>query len=177
VYELLWRHGAASQSWGTREIYEGFCRCSWFHTRGTSKLGHDQLSPILSYSVFFNYPIIRCCIWPDLGSNGHQTSSAEVKWLGVKLTTYFYVKQRLSMTRAIPILPPSYYTLLLPSCWWKAKILRYTGRFIMYSGITKIYYRKTVGHVFRKPVQIEGTSQIFFPPVSCFFNRSSHFCR
>ena len=24
----------------------------------------------------------------------------------------------------------------------------YTGRFIMYSGITKIYYRKTVGHVF-----------------------------
>jgi len=26
---------------------------------------------------------------------------------------------------------------------------RYTGRFIMYSGITKIYYRKTVGHVIR----------------------------
>ena len=37
----------------------------------------------------------------------------------------------------------------------------YTGRFIMYSGITKIYYRKTVGHVFKKPVQIEGTTQIF----------------
>jgi len=33
----------------------------------------------------------------------------------------------------------------------------------MYSGITKIYYRKTVGHVFKKPVQIEGTTQIFFP--------------
>jgi len=34
-----------------------------------------------------------------------------------------------------------------------------TGGFIMYSGITKIYYRKTVGHVFTKPVQIEGTTQ------------------
>jgi len=32
----------------------------------------------------------------------------------------------------------------------------------MYSGIIKIYYRKTVGHVFTKPVQIEGTTQIFF---------------
>jgi len=42
-----------------------------------------------------------------------------------------------------------------------------TGRFIMYSGITKIYYRKTVGHVFTKPVKIEGTTQ-FPPPVSCF---------
>ena len=38
-----------------------------------------------------------------------------------------------------------------------------TGRFVMYSGITKIYYRKTVGHVFMKPVQIEGTAQKFFP--------------
>jgi hypothetical protein len=38
----------------------------------------------------------------------------------------------------------------------------YTGRFIMCSGITKIYYRKTVGHVFTKPVQIEGTTQKFF---------------
>ena len=37
----------------------------------------------------------------------------------------------------------------------------YTGRFIMYSGITKIYYRKTVGHVFTKPVQTEGTNQTF----------------
>jgi hypothetical protein len=43
----------------------------------------------------------------------------------------------------------------------------YTGRFIMYSGITKIYGRKTVGHVFTKPVQIEGT-QKFFSPESCF---------
>jgi len=32
----------------------------------------------------------------------------------------------------------------------------------MYSGITKISYMKTVGHVFTKPVQIEGTTQIFF---------------
>jgi hypothetical protein len=43
-----------------------------------------------------------------------------------------------------------------------------TGPSIMYSGITKIYYRKTVGHVFTKPVQIEGTTQNFFFPVSCF---------
>ena len=32
----------------------------------------------------------------------------------------------------------------------------------MYSGITKIYYTKTVGHVFTKLVQIEGTTQNFF---------------
>ena len=31
----------------------------------------------------------------------------------------------------------------------------------MYSGITKIYYRKTVGHVFTKPVQIERTTHKF----------------
>ena len=35
----------------------------------------------------------------------------------------------------------------------------------MYSGITKNYYRKTVGQEFTKPVQIEETTQ-FFPPVS-----------
>jgi len=35
----------------------------------------------------------------------------------------------------------------------------YTGHVIMYSGITKIYSRKTVGHLFTKPVQIEGTTQ------------------
>ena len=44
----------------------------------------------------------------------------------------------------------------------------YTQRSIMYSGITKIYYRKTVGHVFTKPVQIEGTTQKFFPSKSFF---------
>jgi hypothetical protein len=33
----------------------------------------------------------------------------------------------------------------------------------MYSGITEIYDMKTVGHVFTKPVQIEGTTQKFFP--------------
>jgi hypothetical protein len=32
----------------------------------------------------------------------------------------------------------------------------------MYSRITKIYGRKTVRHVFTKPVQIEGTNQNFF---------------
>jgi hypothetical protein len=44
----------------------------------------------------------------------------------------------------------------------------YTGRFIMYSEITKIYYKKTVGHVFTKHVHIEGTTQKYFSPVSCF---------
>jgi len=29
----------------------------------------------------------------------------------------------------------------------------------MYPGITKIYYRKTIRHVFTKPVQIEGTNK------------------
>jgi hypothetical protein len=38
-----------------------------------------------------------------------------------------------------------------------------TGRFIMYSGITKIYYRKPIGHVFMNPVQIEGTTETFIP--------------
>jgi hypothetical protein len=37
----------------------------------------------------------------------------------------------------------------------------------MYSGITKIYYRKPVNRVFKKPVPTERTTQ-FFPPVSCF---------
>jgi hypothetical protein len=32
----------------------------------------------------------------------------------------------------------------------------------MHSGFTKIYYRKTVGHVFTKTVQIEGTTQKCF---------------
>jgi len=36
-----------------------------------------------------------------------------------------------------------------------------TGRFIMHSGITKIYYRKKVGHVFMNPVQIEEKTLIF----------------
>ena len=39
----------------------------------------------------------------------------------------------------------------------------------MYPGIRKIYYRKTVGHVFMKPVQIEGTTQKFFFPSKLFF--------
>jgi hypothetical protein len=38
-----------------------------------------------------------------------------------------------------------------------------TGRFIMYSGITNMYYKKTVGHIVTKPVQMEGTTQHFFP--------------
>jgi len=38
----------------------------------------------------------------------------------------------------------------------------------MYSGITKIYYRKTVGYVFTKPVQIEGITH-FFPSKLFFF--------
>ena len=39
----------------------------------------------------------------------------------------------------------------------------------MYSGIKKIYYRKTVVQVFTKPVQIEGKTQTFFPS-KLFFN-------
>ena len=42
----------------------------------------------------------------------------------------------------------------------------------MYSGITKTYYRKTVGHVFTKPVRIERTTQKNFFAVSFF---SSYF--
>jgi hypothetical protein len=46
----------------------------------------------------------------------------------------------------------------------------------MYSGITKNYDSKTVGQLFTKPVQIEGTTQkVFFQKV--VFHRSSHFCR
>jgi hypothetical protein len=46
----------------------------------------------------------------------------------------------------------------------------YTGRFIVYPGIKNIYYRKTIGHVFTKPVQIEGTTEFPLPPppVRCF---------
>jgi len=47
------------------------------------------------------------------------------------------------------------------------RVKSYTGLFIMYSGIAKMYYRKTVEHVFTKPVQIEGTTQI--PPRKMFF--------
>ena len=39
----------------------------------------------------------------------------------------------------------------------------------MYSVITKIYYMKTVRHVFTKPVQIEGKTQTFFFPSKLFF--------
>jgi hypothetical protein len=49
-----------------------------------------------------------------------------------------------------------------------AEVFSYTGRFIVYSGITKIYYRKTVGHIFMKPVQIEGTTEKFFPSTLFF---------
>jgi hypothetical protein len=32
----------------------------------------------------------------------------------------------------------------------------------MYSGITKIYYRKTEEHVFTKPAKIGGTTDFFY---------------
>jgi hypothetical protein len=38
----------------------------------------------------------------------------------------------------------------------------------MYSGIIKIYDSKTVGHVFTKRVQIEGTTQNLFSPRMLF---------
>jgi hypothetical protein len=44
---------------------------------------------------------------------------------------------------------------------------RYRGRFIMCFGITKIYDRKTVGHVLTKPVHVEEVA----------FHRTSHFWR
>jgi hypothetical protein len=58
---------------------------------------------------------------------------------------------------------------------WQLKTT-YKGFFIMYSGITKIYDRKSVGHVFTKPVQIEEITQ-YFSPQKVVFHRSSHFCR
>jgi hypothetical protein len=45
----------------------------------------------------------------------------------------------------------------------------------MHSGIKKNYDRKTVGHVFTKPVQIEGTTQNFSQKV--VFHRSLPFRR
>ena len=45
----------------------------------------------------------------------------------------------------------------------------YTGPFILYCGITIIYCRKTAGHIFTKPVQIEGTTQKKIFPSKLFF--------
>jgi hypothetical protein len=39
----------------------------------------------------------------------------------------------------------------------------------MYPGITKIYYRKPVRHVFTKPEQTEGTNSKLFSPSKLFF--------
>ena len=39
----------------------------------------------------------------------------------------------------------------------------------MYSGITKIYYRNTLGHVFTKPVEIEGKTKKKKNPSKLFF--------
>jgi hypothetical protein len=50
-----------------------------------------------------------------------------------------------------------------------------TRCFIMCSGITKIYDRKTVRHVFTKPVQIEGSTKKLFSQ-KVVFHRSSHLC-
>ena len=44
-------------------------------------------------------------------------------------------------------------------------LIYYARRFVMYSGITNICYKKAVGHVFKKPVQIEIRTQMFFFPV------------
>ena len=38
----------------------------------------------------------------------------------------------------------------------------------MHSGITKFYYRKTVGHVFTKPGQVEETTEKLFSHKSFF---------
>jgi hypothetical protein len=53
--------------------------------------------------------------------------------------------------------------------WCPSIIFINTGRFIMYSGITEVYYNKTIGHVFTKPIEIEGkTKNKKKFPVSCF---------
>ena len=41
----------------------------------------------------------------------------------------------------------------------------------MYSGFTKMYYRKAVGYVFMKTVQIEGELKFFCSPVTCLSSR------
>jgi hypothetical protein len=47
--------------------------------------------------------------------------------------------------------------------------LQYRGHFIMYSGITKNYYRKTIGQIFTKPVQTEETTEKIFFQYIVFF--------
>jgi len=72
-----------------------------------------------------------------------------------------------------PLKPP--FNIRLPStsssCMWHLHFStsKHTGRFIMFSGITKICYMKTVGHVFTKPVQIEGTTNPPPLPSKLFF--------
>jgi hypothetical protein len=68
----------------------------------------------------------------------------------------------ISLETLQPVANSKFSTFLLPIL----SSSYYTGRLIIYSGITKIYYRKTLGHVFTKPVQIKGTTQS--PPVICF---------
>jgi len=55
--------------------------------------------------------------------------------------------------RRNPFRPTHFY------CNFCAYIYICTGRVIIYSRITKLYYKKTVGHVFTKPVQIEGITK------------------
>jgi hypothetical protein len=50
-------------------------------------------------------------------------------------------------------------------CCFEISLLIYTGHFIIYSGITTISDRKTVGQMFTKPVQLEGGKNY---PESCF---------
>ena len=62
----------------------------------------------------------------------------------------------------------------------RARQVKYyiTGCFIMHSGITKIYYKKTEGNVFTKPETCTNrTTQKFFLLSKFIFHRSSHFCR
>ena len=40
-------------------------------------------------------------------------------------------------------------------------------------GITKMYYKKNVGHDFKKPVQVEGTTQ---KHLALIFFRNLHMC-
>jgi len=80
--------------------------------------------------------------------------------LTFKNNTFTFVKiiDSVSCSTANLIFPQPLLSLTVPPK------LPYTGRFIKCSGITKNYYRRTVGYVFTTPEQIEETTQ--FPPPS-----------
>jgi len=126
----------------------------------------SQQNPITGY-VSGPFPCVA--LWKQMSFiqlNSNRRSNANVP----KTTKKMQAFKQLNDTAAQTKKSMHRYT-PLPHCPSHPKPLdqqigNYTGRFITNTGITKIYYRKTVGHVFTKPVQIEGTQTS--PPVSCF---------